>query len=141
MKTVHRRNQQLNTMSTKDLAERVAPHPNLGGAEKETTISMYGDGKEYSIFSAKPTIIKSLLKHDHFEFNWAVVANNGRNEQVIDIDSLRESDGEIVSVEGSMPVGTLTVKSKPRANNHQSSIVTWETIDPSVFGDDEEQST
>lgn len=125
-------------MTAKDLADRVGPHPNLGGAEKETTISMYGDSKEYKIFSAKPTIVRSLLKHDHFEFDWAVVANNGSTERVLDIDSLRESEGEIVSIEGSMPVGTLTVKSKPRANNHQSSIVSWETIDPSVFGDGED---
>lgn len=125
-------------MSNESLADRVGPHPNLGGAEKETTISMYGDGKEYSIFSAKPTIIKSLLRHDHFEFDWAVVSNNGSTEQVIELEELENSDGDIVTVEGKMPVGTLTVKSKPRANNNQSSIVSWETIDPSVFGGDDE---
>lgn len=124
-------------MTIEDLAERVGPHPNLGGAEKETTISMYGDSKKYTIFSAKPTIVRSLLKHEHFEFDWAVVANNGSTERLMDIDTLRESDGEIVSIEGSMPIGTLTVKSKPRSNNHQSSIVSWKTIDPSVFGDDD----
>lgn len=125
-------------MTAEDLAERVGPHPNLGGAEKETTISMYGDSKEYTIFSAKPTVVRSLLKHDHFEMDWAVVANDGRTERVLELDDLRKSDGEIVSIEGSMPVGTLTVKSKPRANNHQSSIVSWETIDPSVFGGNDE---
>lgn len=123
-------------MTTKELAERVEPHPNLGGAEKETTISMYGDSKEYTIFSAKPTVVRSLLKHDHFEMDWAVVASDGQTERVLGLEALRESEGEIVSIEGSMPVGTLTVKSKPRANNHQSSIVSWETIDPSVFGGD-----
>lgn len=110
------------------------PHPNLGGAEKETTISMYGDRKEYSIFSAKPTIIKSLLKHDHFDIDWAIVSKNGSTEQVIGSEELQKSNGDIVSLEGTLPVGTLTVKSKPRANNNQSSIVSWETVDPSVFG-------
>lgn len=120
-------------MTNKNLAERVAPHPDLSGAEKETTISIYGDSKEYSIFSAKPTIIKSLLRHDHFEIDWAVVAANGSTEQITGADTLHDSNGDIVSLEGRLPVGTLTVKSKPRANNNQSSIVSWETIDPSVF--------
>lgn len=124
-------------MSKDNLAERVGPHPNLGGSEKETTISMYGDGKTYTIFSAKPTIVRSLLKHDHFEMEWAVVASDGGTERVIGLEALKKSEGDIVSIEGSLPVGTLTVKSKPRANNHQSSIVSWETIDPSVFDNDD----
>lgn len=124
-------------MSKSELTERVGPHPNLSGAEKETTISMYGDSKEFTIFSAKPTIVKSLLKHDHFEMDWAIVSKSGNNERVEDLETLEESDGQIVSIEGKLPIGTLTVKSKPRANNHQSSIVSTEGIDPSVFGDDE----
>lgn len=120
-------------MAKENLTDRVAPHPDLSGAEKETTVSMYGDSKEYSIFSAKPTIIKSLLRHDHFEIDWAVVASNDSTEQVTGADALYDSNGDIVTIEGTLPVGTLTVKSKPRANNNQSSIVSWETVDPSVF--------
>lgn len=124
-------------MSESKLTDRVGPHPNMSGAEKETTITMFGDGKSFTIFSAKPTIVKSLLKHDHFDFNWAVVSEADKNERVSSMDELRQSSGEIVSIEGELPIGTLTVKSKPRSNNHQSSIVSTEGIDPSVFGDTE----
>jgi hypothetical protein len=32
-----------------------------------------------------------------------------------------------------MPIGALTIESKPRTTDHRSSIVNAETVDPSVF--------
>lgn len=124
-------------MSKNEFSERVGPHPRLTGSEKETAITMYGDDEKFRIFSAKPTIVKSLLKHDHFEMSWAQLANDNNLSEVTSRDQLRETDGDIVAIEGTLPIGTLTVKSKPRANNHQSSIVSWDTIDPSVFENSE----
>lgn len=123
-------------MTSTELTERVAPHPRLSGSEKETAITMYGDGKEFTIFSAKRTIVRSLLEHDHFETKWASVADGDDVVRIEGQEAVEESEGDIVAIEGTLPVGTLTVKSKPRANNHQSSIVSTETIDSSVFGDD-----
>ncbi|MFB6193717.1 MAG: hypothetical protein ABEI75_01510 [Halobaculum sp.] len=119
--------------STEGLVERVDRDPSLSGDEKETTITMYGGDKKFSVFSAKPTIVKSLLEHDYFELEWARVMRDGGSEHVESRAALAETGGDIVAVRGQMPVGVLTVKSKPRANNHQSSIVTAETIDSSVF--------
>jgi hypothetical protein len=120
-------------MSDSALIERVDRDPKLSGDEKETTITMYGQDKEFDIFSAKPTVIKSLLKHDHFELGTARVLREDGADRVHSRDQLKEVSGDIVTVEGKMPIGVLTVKSKPRANNHQSSIVNSETIDSSVF--------
>jgi len=122
-------------MSDSELADRVDRDPKLGGDEKETTITMCGQDKHFDIFSAKPTVIKSLLQHDHFQLEWARVLDDEGGERVKDEESLKGQDGDIVAVSGEMPVGVLTVKSKPRANNHQSSIVSHETIDSSVFND------
>lgn len=111
----------------------------MSGDEKETTINMYGQDKKYTIYSAKPTIIKKLLKHDHFELDWARVISEDstgrKKERINNRRDLKNAEGDIVAVKGTMPVGVLTVKSKPRSNNHQSSIVTAETIDSSVFED------
>lgn len=120
-------------MSESELIGRVDRDPNLNAGEKETTITMYGDEKVFSIYSAKPTIVKSLLKHDHFELEWARLLGENDWGRVEDREAIKDREGDIVAVEGQMPIGTLTVKSKPRANNHQSSIVNAETIDPSVF--------
>lgn len=123
-------------MSEVSLAEKVDRDPELSGSEKETTISMYGDSKRFEIYSAKPTIVKSLLKHDYFDMEWARVLEGDESSYYENRKDLEAVDGDIVAVRGSLPVGTLTVKSKPRANNHQSSIVSTETIDPSVFEND-----
>jgi hypothetical protein len=120
-------------MSTGGLSDRVNRDPKLSGDEKETTITMYGQDKHIHIFSAKPTVMKSLLKHDYFELESARVVKNGKSKTVGSRDELETVDGDIVAVEGEMPVGVLTVKSKPRVNNHQSNIVNSETIDSSVF--------
>lgn len=125
-------------MTETTLTEKVDRDPTLSASEKETTISMYGDDKRFTIYSAKPTIVKSLLKHDFFEMDWARVLNGERTTDVEVMSELENIDGHIVAIEGTLPIGTLTVKSKPRANNHQSSIVSTEGIDPSVFGDEED---
>lgn len=118
-----------------DLTERVDRDPELNGAEKETTITMLGDEKHFSIYSAKPTIIKSLFDHNHFELEWARVLGEDGSHRVTERERLYDVDGDIVAVSGEMPVGTLTVKYKPRTNNHQSSIISTETVDASVFED------
>jgi len=116
-----------------DLTDHVDRDPQLNGDEKETTITMCGQDKSFTVYSAKPTVVKSLLDHDHFELDWARVLADGDGSRVTDRDALPPADGDIVAVEGSMPVGVLTVKSKPRANDNQSSVVNSETVDSSVF--------
>lgn len=120
-------------MSDSNLPDRVDRDPMLNGDEKETTITMYGSDSQFDIYSAKPTIIKSLLKHDHFELKEARVIGSDDTHRVNELNELEETRGDIVAVKGKMPIGVLSVKSKPRTNNHQSSIVTSETIDSSVF--------
>lgn len=124
-------------MSETDLVEKVDRDPSLSGAEKETTLTMMGDEKKFEIYSAKPTIIKSLLKHNHFDMIWARVVDENGHERISDRDKLAGVDGDIVAIKGEMPIGTLTIKYKPRTNNHQSSIISTETVDSSVFEDSE----
>jgi hypothetical protein len=116
-----------------DLRDRVGRDPKLSADEKETTITMYGGDKSFSIYSAKPTVVKSLLAHDHFTLERARVLTPDGIESYDERAALEGSVGTIAAVTGEMPIGTLTVKSKPRTTDHQSSIVNAETVDPSVF--------
>jgi hypothetical protein len=130
-----------------ELHELVEPDPKLSGDEKETTITMYGMDDAFRVFSAKPTVVRSLFQHDHFEPSWVRVSDgdDARQWSWNDRESVtaacRESGIEAIhAVCGEMPVGCLTVKSKPRSNNHQSSIVSHETVSADAFsggGDDE----
>lgn len=122
-------------MSETSLIDRVDRDPELGGDEKETTISMLGQADRFTIYSAKPTIVKSLLQHNHFDLDWTRIIRQNQSVQLEDRNHLKDSEGSIVAVKGTMPIGVLNIKYKPRTNNNQSSIITTETVDPSVFED------
>lgn len=124
-------------MPEANLVEKVDRDPALSGAEKETTLTMMGDEKKFEIYSAKPTIIKSLLQHNHFEIVRARVMNESGQERISDRNKLADINGDIVAIKGKMPVGTLSIKYKPRVNNHQSNIISTDTVDSSVFEDSE----
>jgi hypothetical protein len=47
--------------------------------------------------------------------------------------ALKASVETIAAVTGEMPIGALTIESKPRTTDHRPSIVNAETVDPSVF--------
>lgn len=118
-------------MIDNDLIENVQSNPNINAAEKETTMTMYGDEKELSIFSAKATVVKSLIRNDHFEPEW-VGGDDGSGYTTVE-PSQAHTLNAIYSISGTAPVGLLTVKSKPRSNNNQSSIVNWKGVDPDAF--------
>lgn len=114
-----------------ELVELVESDPDRTGAEKESAFTMLGDEKVITAMSAKATIVRSLLKHDHFEPEWFVVEDGGK-ANVETIEDAADADA-IYAVSGEMPVGCLTVKSAPRSNDHQSSIVNAEGVQPGAF--------
>jgi hypothetical protein len=114
------------------LIENVESDPNREQHEKETGVNFLGGDEGCTVFSAKKTIVKSLLEHDSFEPSWFEIATESGTKTVTTEEEAAESDG-IYGVSGEMPIGCLTIKSAPRANNHQSSVVNSETIDPDAF--------
>lgn len=119
------------------LYERVEPDSGLSGSEKETTITMYGDAKTATVYSAKPTIVRSLLQHDHFDVVEISGLDDEDNRLYADTEqSARKRLQVIHSIRGEIPVGCLTVKSTRRANDHQSHIVSHETVSADAFGGD-----
>jgi spore germination protein GerM len=114
-----------------EVVELVTSNPKLNSIEKETSINICGDSKQLRIFSAKATIVKSLLRNDHFEAEWIQGQKDGSLTKV-ERDQAATLDA-IHSISGTAPVGLLTVKSKPRSQNNQSGIVNWKSVDPEAF--------
>ena len=114
-----------------DLAERVENDTDRQIVEKETTISAHGNEDVLHVFAAKKTVVKSLLKHNHFDLDWAEGGNEDYTSRY-DADEIHEADA-IYAVSGTMPLGVLTVKSKPRSQNNISSVVNHKTVDPDAF--------
>jgi hypothetical protein len=111
-------------MEQADYAEYTESDSELNAAEKETTVTLLGDEKEFTIGSQKRTVVKGLLGNESFRPT-SVTVKNG--ESIRNLDSLDDVDVEggdrIVGVVGRMPVGSWTIKGSPRKNNNQSSIV------------------
>ena len=118
-----------------ELHEQTASDPNCTAAEKETSITMYGDAKEMLVSSGKRTIVKSLLQHDNFDLHSATLYDDDgdRYRYVSSREEADELDADIVFVSGRMPIGCLTVKSSPRSNNNQSGIVNHEGVKAGAF--------
>jgi len=114
------------------MTDKVESDPNRTGAEKETGISFLGDEKVATVSSAKKTIVKSLLNHEEFEYSYFSVYDGDSYRTVRSEDEILEEES-IVFVSGEIPIGCLTIKSSPRSNNHQSSVVNAEKIDPDAF--------
>ena len=97
---------------------------------------MYGDSKEATIHSFRPSVVRSLLQHDHLEVTEIIGRNNdGSMVRADDRTTAQERLRVIHAVTGKIPVGCLKVKSTRRSNNHQSNIVSNETTSRNVRED------
>lgn len=108
--------------------------PSLSSVEKESWFNMTGDAKHLFAGSRKRTIVASLIDHPHYEERWYSLLLEDGGETIHEPeDDVPESAEAIIAVGGRLPIGCLTVKSKPRSNNHQSSVVNSKQIDPDAF--------
>jgi len=79
--------------------------------EQETVISFEGDVELATIYSAKPAIIRGLLRHPDF---------------TIEELTLRERRGgeAVVAILGHLPIGAIKI-GKKRKSNRQSQVVSY----------------
>jgi hypothetical protein len=81
-------------------------YPGLTPAEKEVTIRFDRDSDRLHVCSDVGSITARLLQHPDFEE-----------------EDRTTIDGNVVQVSGTLPVGVLSIKSKPRTNNHLGQVV------------------
>lgn len=91
------------------LADKVANNPTQTPVERETAFSFAEPDGEVTVSSNEKTIMRRLLLNDYFAIEWAVFTD----------------DDEIIQLQGTMPVGMLTIKSSPRINNAHESVVKY----------------
>jgi len=72
----------------------------LTAAEKETTIRWANDQDRLHIASEQRAVIRWLRQNPHFDRTWR-----------------RLTDGQVVAISGTLPVGAMLLKGKPRKSN------------------------
>lgn len=111
-----------------ELVERVAPDPDLALMERETTFSFAADEDRARVHSASPAVVRRLLAHEEVSITSATV-HDGEGIDNISGDALPDTDGDIVSVRGRVPVGCLLLKAVARSNNQVSNVVSHRVFD------------
>lgn len=100
--------------------------PSLNSMEKETGVNLLGDEKEIRVSSLRRTIIKSLMEHEHFTPDWYSILMDDKSVISVNPGEPIEGDAEpvgICGIGGRLPIGTLTIKSKPRKADSHSNII------------------
>lgn len=110
------------TETVSDLADRVSGDPDLRKEERETTIGFAADQDRARVHSASPGVVRRLLLHDHVNVrDLTVVGPDGM--EVVKPDRARETEGDIVAVRGTLPVGAISIKSVPRNHDQPAAVV------------------
>ena len=110
------------------LLEAVREDPRLTAAEKETTIRFARDEDRAKIFTAEAGIGRRLLAHPAASIDAVVVIDGDRARPAVALDELdTENPRPIVSVRGSIPVGTLLVRREKRTTGGHANVIT-ETV-------------
>ena len=111
-----------------ELVQRVAPDPDLMLKERETTVSFADDEDRARVHSASPAVVRRLLAHDEVSVREATI-HDGEGVETVPGGALRGTDGDIVSVRATLPVGCVLIKARPRSNNQASGVVSGGVFD------------
>lgn len=111
--------------------DAVATDPASAPFEREGSILYDAEGDQAAIYSAHPTDIRSYLRHEHFSLDWLVVKIDGLHHEATDLHETREiiddadddADVRVTGIHGTLPIGCITVKSKPRSSSNLSLVV------------------
>jgi len=79
----------------RQMEERVRPHSTYESFEKETGINFMGDELAFTLSSYKPTIVRSVLKHEYAVIQWIIRQSEYHEMERLDADDhlcLRESE-------------------------------------------------
>jgi hypothetical protein len=106
-----------------ELVDRVAAHPDLLPAEKETTIGWVRDDDAARMHTDEAAIARALLRHPHVGID-RVVLHTGVS---VDVDAAVESGAAVGSIIADVPIALLKIGKKPRGSALHSRVVSrWD---------------
>lgn len=97
----------------------------LAKEEQESGITLLGTADRYQLTTYKPTIVRSILRHDYADIEWVYVYHpDHQNERVHDLESVDvHAPGHVEGVCATLPIASLSIKGVPRQRNGHSTIV------------------
>ncbi|WP_206662518.1 hypothetical protein [Halorubrum sp. BOL3-1] len=105
-----------------------ADDPKLAPEEKETTFGVARDEDRVRFFTAEAGVGRRLLAHPAAVLDEVVVEGDGRGRPARDPAEVSEGE-HVVGVRGTLPVGALQIKSRPRKSDQHAAIVSERVLD------------
>jgi hypothetical protein len=100
--------------------------PDLESLEKETHIGFAMPDDAFWFHTDEPSIGKKVIAHPECQ-DIRLVVRDGDGRQSLDIEDY--SDQPVLSVQASLPIGNLSIKSESRSDNLHGRIVSQRVLD------------
>ena len=112
-----------------DLLDLIRTDPDTQAFERETSIRYDDESDLARIYSGQRSQIRGCLRHDHFDLGWLNVTTDHRHYQAgdqteaIELIDDADEDAWITGIEGTVPIGVVSIKASPRATNTVARVI------------------
>lgn len=109
-------------IATESIIEAVGSDPDLLPEERETSFRFTDRNDRVRVYTENAAIARRLLQHPEFDLATLRVSDDERFGAVV--DPVDFSGGRVTGVQGTIPMGCLTVKKSPRSTGGKADVVT-----------------
>lgn len=114
------------------LLDHITSDSDLESMEKESTLRFAKDSDHIDAFTAMRGWMTGFVKNDMVKVTSLTVKNDGKYHST-GVDDFEEGEGEIVGIQGEIPMGSLTIKNTERSSAAPSSMISTGTVTEDTF--------
>lgn len=111
---------------SRDLLDALATDATREPFERESRLLWSAETDRVDVHTAERSLMRRFLNHPEFRLRWVKVRKGDQRSRSVQADDIAtEWCGEnVLSINGSIPVGCLSVKASPRSTGGHAAIVT-----------------
>lgn len=112
--------------SPRDLLDALATDATREPIERESRLLWSAETDRVDVHTAERSLMRRFLSHPEFHLRWMEVRRGNRGSRSVQAENLAmEWNGQaILSINGSIPLGCLSVKASPRSTGGHAAVVT-----------------
>jgi hypothetical protein len=111
---------------SRDLLDALSTDTTREAFERESRLLWSAEADRVDVHTAERSLMRRFLSHPEFRLRWMEVRRGDRGSRSVEADDLAtEWNGEdVLSINGSIPLGCVTVKASPRSTGGHAAVVT-----------------
>lgn len=110
----------------RDLLDALTTDATREPFERESRLLWSAETDRVDVHTAERSLMRRFLSHPEFQLSWLEVRKGDRGSRSVQADDLAtEWNGQdVLSINGSIPLGCVTVKASPRSTGGHAAVVT-----------------